>query len=342
MLRVRHCVTKEYCDMKSFEMEEKDCNEGECLSGDWGEWSECEDGWRLRERCDEEWNCEVQDEECSDPVVLQYEKEWSAWGECDMVEGTHTRERCSEDFGCEEELEECDVELSWSDWGPCKHGLQARQKCLDNYCEDEEVQECFTNEWGEWGKCSKGLQQRTRCTWSFGCESEEQRCGDGAVVQSWPWTEWSSCDEGGFQSRHRCDPAGENCFYEDMECKEEDNSWTEWGECKSGLQEREKCEGVYCTLDIRTCSSPDDDTVWTEWGTCRENGRQARMGRNPEFSVTEERACDDEGGWWRGEEEEVLGYEDLNDGYWESYDVFFDDSTEGMGSDMEGWVAYSL
>merc|ERR1719315_908183 len=155
MMRVRQCEDKRYCEIDNFEMDEEDCNEWECLTGDWGEWSECEDGWRTRERCDEEWNCELQEEECLDQIAMEYKKEWSEWGKCDNVLGRRTRGRCTEDFGCEEEVEECDRRLTWSEWGPCENGLKVRHKCLDDFCDEEEVQECFANEWGKWGDCSK-------------------------------------------------------------------------------------------------------------------------------------------------------------------------------------------
>jgi len=341
MLRVRQCENKNYCE-NSFEREEKDCNVWECLSGDWGAWSECEDGWRNRERCDEEWNCELQDEECADQGVLKYSEEWSEWGECDKVEGRRTRGRCTEDFGCEEEQVECDRELSWSGWGPCKNGLQMRSKCLGDHCVEEELQECFSSDWGEWGECKHGHQERTRCTAAFGCESEERRCGAGASSESWDWTDWSKCNEEGFQSRQRCSPEGESCFFEDRECgeNEQDNKWTEWGECKSGFQEREKCEGNYCVLDTKKCISADDKSIWTEWGSCGADGRQARLGLNAEFTVTEDRPCDDDE-WWMGPEEEVVDYDDWNDGYWES-DASYGRGTDGMGLDMESWVAYTL
>lgn len=346
-MRVRQCEHEHYCELNSFEIDNKDCNVWECLSGEWGDWGECEDGWRIRERCDEEWNCETQDEECEVKRSGRMNNEWSEWGECDNVLGRRTRERCTEDFGCEEEEEECDRKLSWSDWGPCENGLQVRQKCLGANCVEEEVQECYSNEWGEWGECNNGKQERTRCTWKFGCESEEQKCG--LALEAWHWTKWTECDNDGFQSRQKCSHTGQPCFYEDRECGEndQDNKWTEWGECKSGFQEREKCEDNYCTLDTRTCSSPEDDSVWTDWGSCGEDGRQARMGWNSEFTVSDERLCEDEdhqhdGGWWTEEEgdEMSLDYE-FDDGYWDSDDNFFDSGISGMNLDMQGW-AYSL
>ena len=343
MVRVRHCEITNYCEI-SFEREEKACNEWECSAGDWGEWSECEEGWRNRERCDEEWNCEMQDEECTDQVLLKYSKEWSEWGECDKVEGRRTRERCAADFGCEVEEEECDRGLSWSEWSPCQNGLKMRGLCVEDYCVEEELVECLSTEWGEWEECRDGKQGRTRCTEKFGCESEERRCGVTESPKSWAWTRWTECSEEGFQSRERCSPEGETCFFEDRECGEndEENKWTEWGECKSGFQEREKCDGSYCILDTKKCMSADDKSVWTEWGSCGDDGRQARLGWNldPEFTVIDDRPCDDEGDWGVLSDEVVFDFEDMND-YWE-FDDGYGSNLDWMDSEASSWVAYSL
>ena len=57
------------------------------------------------------------------------------------------------------------------------------------------------------------------------------------------------------------------------------------------------------SMRTRTCSSAEEDSVWTDWGSCGEDGRQARLGWNSEFTVSDERYCEDEdhqhdGGWW--------------------------------------------
>ena len=79
-MRVRQCVDKYFCEQYNFEIERSSCNEWECLSGDWGEWTPCEDGWHNRERCDEEWNCEFEEEECEEEDAMVYSKEWAEWG----------------------------------------------------------------------------------------------------------------------------------------------------------------------------------------------------------------------------------------------------------------------
>merc|ERR1712013_621034 len=100
----------------------------------------------------------------------------------------------------------------------------------------------------------------------------------------------------------------------------------EWGECKSGFQEREKCDLSNCTLDTRKCISTDDKSVWTGWGSCGDDGRQARLGWNPEFTVTDDRPCDDEGGWGMRSDKEVLDYDEVNDNYWKLDDVYVSDT----------------
>ena len=128
---------------------------------------------------------------------------------------------------------------------------------------------------------------------------------------------------------------------------DKENKWTEWGECKSGFQEREKCELSNCILDTKKCTSADDKSVWTEWGSCGDDGRQARLGWNldPEFTVIDDRPCDDEGDWGVLSDEVVLDFEDMND-YWMNDNWEFDDvygsDLEWMDSEAGSWVAYSL
>ena len=64
--RVRTCEGHGHgqCQQYQFEVDKVDCNEWECFQGEWGEWSHCEEGWHFRERCDEQYECELEEGEC--------------------------------------------------------------------------------------------------------------------------------------------------------------------------------------------------------------------------------------------------------------------------------------
>ena len=85
---------------------------------EWGKWSECESGWHYRERCDENFDCDWEEEEC-EVETQDTEASWTEWSECDEA-GWHSSERYNENMELEWEEEECkNTEASWSVWGVC-------------------------------------------------------------------------------------------------------------------------------------------------------------------------------------------------------------------------------
>jgi len=240
----------------------------------WGDWSQCEDGWHYREKCDEEFNCDWEEEECLHETL---DEEWSVWGICNLGTLRRMRERCSSQYGCEEQEEDCedavDKELgigegSWGAWKPCVEGLKTRSKCVESEgmgvgrCSEEEVMACFTNFWSKWGDCKAGKQERSKCGASTGCETEQRACGDALL--SGQWSLWGRCKDG-FRSRQRCNGEGLDCFYEDEECaNDREAKWLDWTKCEDGLQERERCREAECEAEVRQCEG-QGQVHWTDW-----------------------------------------------------------------------------
>jgi len=281
------------------------CGEEECPpKAEWGEWSVCEDGWHYREKCDHNYDCEWEEEECVMPYKKVSKAEWSAWGECYYDEHlevmVRSRDRCSSQFGCEEDVEECEEENketpkdlgTWGQWGPCENGLKSRFKCSGvNECTEEEVEECFSNLWSSWGLCYKGFQERSKCDRATGCETELRACGGALQLES--WSSWSPCVEG-FSSRKRCTAEGYNCLYEDRECRYGGSEWSEWTRCKEGVREREKCTDTECELEVQDCQQLSSGHQHCTQGSFKRIGRFVELEEcmqeyNARVSVSENR-----------------------------------------------------
>ena len=135
-----------------------------------------------------------------------------------------------------------------------------------------------------WGKCKAGKQERSKCGESTGCETEQRACG-GALLPG-QWSLWGRCTDG-FRSRQKCNGEGLDCFYEDEECaNDNDSEWSAWTKCKAGLQEREKCGEEECELEVHQC---EGKVSWSDWSLCSEGQGQ--------FLNEQDGRCDSSGPW---------------------------------------------
>jgi len=243
------------------QIDTKPCNQGECCSWQWGEWTTCSktcgDGTSTRNqfcicpgygksdnnRCSG--YSQIDSKPCNQGSCCYWQ--WGDWSACSKTCGAGTTSR----------TQYCYCPGS---------GKADNEKCTGNPLSDSNYcnkGDCCSWQWGEWSSCSKscgdGTSTRTQvCNCPGYGKSDNSRCPGYAQVDSktcnqgdcclWQWGEWSSCSK---------------------TCGAGTSTRTQFCNCPGyGKSDNSRCPG-YAQVDSKPCNQGDCCLwQWGDWSSC--------------------------------------------------------------------------